>query len=243
MFYVPMRPEVLARFHAALEELKDIWGDSAFYGDHLITIGRNLAFLKDEKFTDSVFRECRASSERSMVWRFHTLAWAAKSALSLPGDFVECGVYQGVSTRIVASYLDFANVPKKWFLYDLFDNAGGDGQGIQMLKHGPGLYEKVLQSFATTPNVEVIKGRVPDVFSQVAPERIAFLHLDLNDASAEIGALNVLFPRMVAGSIIVFDDYGWAVYHAQQEAEDAFFAQHGHSILELPTGQGLLIKR
>ena len=40
----------------------------------------------------------------------------------------------------------------------------------------------------------------------------------------------------------MFDDYGWLSYQAQQHAEDAFMAERGHRILELPTGQGLVIK-
>src|SRR5258708_3375603 len=127
MFYVPMKPDVLARFHAALNELREIWGDRAFYGDHLITVGRSIAFLRDENFTDAVFGECRTGAERAMIWRFHTLAWCATQALSLKGDFVECGVYEAVSTRILARHLDFGDVPKQWYLYDLFDNPGGAG--------------------------------------------------------------------------------------------------------------------
>jgi len=52
----------------------------------------------------------------------------------------------------------------------------------------------------------------------------------------------VLFDRVSPGGLVVFDDYGWSGYAAQKVAEDAFMRQRGHSILELPTGQGLLIK-
>jgi predicted O-methyltransferase YrrM len=74
------------------------------------------------------------------------------------------------------------------------------------------------------------------------PERIAFLHLDMNSSKSEIAALEILFDRVSPGGLVVFDDYGWSAYAAQQVAEDAFMRQRGHRILELPTGQGLLIK-
>jgi O-methyltransferase len=243
MFYARLSPDVLARFHAALEELREIWGDDAFYGDHLIAVGRSIAFLRNEKFTDAVFGECRTNAERAMIWRFHTLAWCATQALSLPGDFVECGVYEAVSTRILARYLDFGAIAKQWYLYDLFENPGGEGQGVHMAKHGPRLYERVVQALAIYPNIQVTKGRVPEIFSTLVPDRIAFLHLDLNDAGAEIAALSELFPRIVPGGMIVLDDYGWAAYRGQQEAEEPFFSALGHTVLELPTGQGLVIKR
>jgi O-methyltransferase len=84
---------------------------------------------------------------------------------------------------------------------------------------------------------------VPDSFAQALPERLAFLHLDMNSSKSEIAALEVLFDRLSDGGVIVFDDYGWLGYQAQQRAEDAFMQRRGHRILELPTGQGLLIKQ
>jgi len=97
--------------------------------------------------------------------------------------------------------------------------------------------------FADMPNVVVTQGAVPEVLHQVAPEKIAFMHLDMNNAAAEVGALEVLFDRMVPGALLVLDDYGWAVYRDQKLAEDAWLAQRGYQVMELPTGQGLVIKR
>src|SRR5690349_23225064 len=38
-------------------------------------------------------------------------------------------------------------------------------------------------------NVVVTQGKVPEVLAEAAPDRIAFLHIDMNDAEAELGAL------------------------------------------------------
>jgi hypothetical protein len=243
MFYARLTPDAAVRFHAALRELREAWDHQAFYGDHLITAGRNIAFLDDEPFTGAVLAECRANAERAMIWRFHTLAWAATQTLPLAADFVECGVYEAVSTRILARYLDFAAVPKRWYLYDLFDNPGGSGQGQHMAKHGPELHARVVASLTGHPNISVIKGRVPEIFATTVPDRVALLHLDLNDAGAEIAALDELFPRLVPGGMIVLDDWGWADYRPQQTAEEAYFAERGYAVLDLPSGQGLVIKR
>jgi hypothetical protein len=83
---------------------------------------------------------------------------------------------------------------------------------------------------------------VPDVLKTVAPDKISFLHLDLNNAQAELGALEVLFDRVSPGGMIVLDDYGWIAYRAQKLAEDPWFQARDYNVLELPTGQGLLIK-
>ncbi|WYX15476.1 hypothetical protein WJ974_02785 [Achromobacter xylosoxidans] len=68
------------------------------------------------------------------------------------------------------------------------------------------------------------------------------MHLDLNNAEAEIGALDMLFDRMVPGAVLILDDYGWLYYRAQKDAEDPWFARRGYRVLELPTGQGMVIK-
>ena len=65
----------------------------------------------------------------------------------------------------------------------------------------------------------------------------------MNSPRAETGALEVLFDRIVPGATVIFDDYGWKIFHRQKEAADAFMAARGQVILELPTGQGLMIKR
>ena len=42
--------------------------------------------------------------------------------------------------------------------------------------------------------------------------------------------------------MLVLDDYGWWCYEAQKKAEDPLLASFGLDVLELPTGQGLVIK-
>ncbi|MSO65210.1 MAG: hypothetical protein EXQ85_05335 [Alphaproteobacteria bacterium] len=112
-----------------------------------------------------------------------------------------------------------------------------------VLHNPPGLYERVATRFAAYSNVKVIKGVVPDVLAEVSPQKIAYLHIDMNSPAAELGAIEVLFDRVVPGGVIVLDDYGWLVFQKQREVEDEFMARRGHSILKLPTGQGMVIKR
>ena len=88
----------------------------------------------------------------------------------------------------------------------------------------------------------ITQGKVPGSLTIAAPEKIAFMHLDINNADAEIGALEVLFDRLVPGAVLIFDDYGWAPYYAQKMAEDPWLEKRGYRVLELPTGQGMVIK-
>lgn len=225
----------------------DLLFRKTFHADQLITVERCMGFLEDKKFMSVMQSVATSPQERSLMWRLHTQVWAARECLSLPGDFVECGVYKGFCSEFLIQYLDFAKATKTFFLYDTFEGIPQEHRSGSPVRPGgyaeAGLHERAVSRFAPYPNVRVVKGVVPDVLAQVCPERIAYLHLDMNSASAEIGALEAMFARVTAGGMIVLDDYGWEWYRAQKTAEDAFFAARGHHVLELPTGQGLVVKR
>ncbi len=213
-----------------------------FAGDNLITIDKNLSFLTDKPFMTAFNAHATTRIERGLVWRIMTVLWGARNGLRLEGDFIECACYKGITARIVCDTIDFGSYPdRRYYLYDLFEHDESMPHH-HMLEHSSTLFEEVKDRFAHLSNVTVTQGRVPDSFSQALPEKIAFLHLDLNNAEAEIAVLDILFERMVPGAVMVLDDYGWLGYRAQKIAEDDWLAKRGYHVLELPTGQGLLIK-
>lgn len=212
--------------------------EGVFSSDALVVWGRNLGFLDDEAFTSAWDKHASAQFERGILWRTAVLVWAARQALRREGGFVECGCYAGTSMRIVLDAVDVGS--REVFLYDLFEHQG-EMVHHAMPAHGPQLYEHVRARFADKPNVSVIKGFVPQSFDQGVPEKIAFAHIDMNNAPAEIAALDALEHRFAPGAVIVFDDYGQLPYRAQHLAEREWFAKRGVPILELPTGQGVVI--
>ena len=214
-----------------------------FAADNFIAIHRNLSFLDNQKLMDAVKRHSECPEESAIIWRIFVQLWAIHNGLHLEGDFVECACYKGITARILCDTIDFEKYPdKKYYLYDLFEHSN-DMIHHALPEHSSTLFEEVKNRFSNYSNVEVIKGFVPDILLEKAPEKIAFMNLDLNNAPAEIAALDILFDRMVPGAILVLDDYGWLWYRAQKEAEDPWFLERGYHVLELPTGQGLVIKR
>ena len=209
-----------------------------FAGDNLIAFGRNLGFLDDVAFTSAFQNHARTLVERSIVWRTATVIWAARQAMRREGDFIECGCYKGTTARIMLDTVDLTS--RRYFLYDLFEHDASMNHNA-MPEHGQELFAFVRDRFADAPNVTVIQGAVPDSFAQGLPDRIAFAHIDMNNAPAEIGALDAIESRLVPGAVIVLDDFGALPYRAQHLAETAWFAKRGISVLELPTSQGLAI--
>jgi O-methyltransferase len=216
--------------------------EGIYCGDNLFTFGRNLGFLEDPAFMKAFAQHAQTPVERAVAWRMAIVLWGARNGLKLEGDFVECACYKGTTARIVCDAVNFAaEASRRYYLYDLFDH--DPSLPYRPMPENSGKpFGEVRRRFADLKNVTVTQGKVPEVLETIAPDRIAFLHLDLNNAAAEIGALEILFDRLVPGAVLILDDYGWLGYRAQKLVEDPWLERRGYRVLELPTGQGLVIK-
>jgi hypothetical protein len=181
-------------------------------------------------------------------WRTYVCCWAARRALELPGDLVECGVNRGGYSRAVVHYTDLEQTDKTLWLLDTFAGLVDDQISTEERRRGlaaetyADCYDAVRQTFAPFANVNIIRGVVPDTLPQVTAEQVSYLSIDMNCAAPEIAAAEHFWPRLASGATIVIDDYGWRRYVTQREAFDAFALEHGVPILPLPTGQGLIVK-
>jgi O-methyltransferase len=243
-------------------ELVRPYHNDLFWGDRMLTLDKAADFLDEPAFraamakADSSTGQNQYRSPDGIAWRYNTLIWAARSCLGLPGDYVECGVYRGDMSWMVTETTDLGAAGKKLYLYDTFSGFDPKYSSVADFPDSPNFFHManasygdptieahVRERFASKPFVIVTKGTVPDVLLQIAPDQVALLHLDLNSPAAEVGALEFLFDRVTAGGIIVFDDYGWTLFHKQRHAANSFMRTRGAQVLELPTGQGIVIKR
>jgi hypothetical protein len=160
----------------------------------------------------------------------------------LEGDFVECGVYQGSGIKTVMDYLGGTRFPKTFWGYDTFDYNPVPGHHFAGQEEG--FFEKIQERFSFYSQVRLIRGFLPDSFADGMPDKIAYLHIDLNNVEGEIAVLEALFDRVVSGGMVILDDYEWAgVYRPQKKGEDQWFAARNYRVFPLPTGQGFVIKR
>jgi hypothetical protein len=217
-----------------------------FMADEMIVFSRSLDFLREEKFIDTVNdaigeeEDSYKRAQSAIIWRRHTLIWAGEHCKYLDGDFCDFGCYDGIGSKIINDYCDLASFKKQLFIYDNFDTPP-DSQSFP--KHSPLLSKEVKERFKYSNNVKIIKGVLPESLKDNCPKKIAFAHIDLNNMPAEIAVLDIIYDRVVTGGIIILDDYGWSGYGDQQKEEKIFFNEKGLKILELPTGQGVILKR
>lgn len=227
-------------------EQKHHWG---FVSSGLAVWFKTIPFMDDERFLELEQKHAHLLAIPNWHWNLHTVLWAVQQTADVEGDHLELGVFRGHTTMFLADYVEFQDWTKRWVLIDTFDgvpedqlDAGWQDANRTMYK-GTFSYEEVVQRFAAFPNIEVVRGRVPEILPERCPERISFMHLDLNNSTAELAALEFVIDRLSPGAVVVLDDYGWANSRVQFAAERKWFNDRGLHILSVPTGQGVFIKK
>ena len=191
--------------------------------------------------------------QRHGPWRVHVALWVARNAFRSGGDFVECGVFRGFISSAVMNYLDWKETcgERRFFLFDTFsgfdiakltDVEIAAGRITQFGTKYDDTYDAAVENFGNVPNCFIVKGTVPESLSTQQISSVSYLHLDMNSAIPEVAALEHFWPLVVAGGLVLMDDYAYAGFEPQHGALDAFANKVGYEILSLPTGQGLLIK-
>ena len=221
--------------------------DKYFIGDEMLVANKNMHFLDDEIFSEIFNRVAKADIYKGMAWRVHNLLWAAQQALHVDGCFIECGVFRGFKSYFLLSYLKEKLSNRDFILCDTYEGIDVRQSHLSPISNDEhnkeNLYSFILHRFCEFRNVIVNKGIVPNSLYHLNIDKVAFLHLDMNSYKAEISALDYLWPKIPIGGVIVLDDFGLYSHRAQMEKELPWFKNKNQNILELPTGQGIIIKQ
>lgn len=163
-----------------------------------------------------------------------------KTAARVEGDTAECGVWRGGSTWIIAGGLG-----RPHFGFDSFEGLSAPGLSDgRHFRQGElaASEEEVRGRLAGLPNVRLLKGWIPTRFQEVAERRFCLVHVDVDLHRPTLDALEFFYPRLNPGGVLLLDDYGFAICPGVREAVDGYFKGKPEVLLELPTGQGLVIK-
>jgi len=229
------------RFNQLMDEATTLVQPGFILGDNLFTWGRNMSALEDQAFMHAWQSNITNAADEAILWRRYILCCAAYHCIHLEGDFVECGVLHGTAVKTVIDYFGKENFHKNFWAYDTYESNPTDHVFEQQKE---GFLKKIKERFAGYNTVKLVQGLLPESLTNNSPDKIAYMHIDMNSAVFEVAVLEVLFDRVVPGGIIIFDDYEWCgAYRGQKIAEDTWFDARNYRVFPLPTGQGLVIKR
>jgi hypothetical protein len=221
----------------------------------------SVSFLEDKRFKNA-YRDGMETARDFLVrigagpdvrheWPVAVCCWAAWHAKHLEGDFVECGTNTGILSKAVCEYLDFNALDKDFYLFDTYcgipiEQISDHERSLGRDRMSNALYRECFEAakltFADYPRVRLIRGVVPDTLPTVRIERVCYLSIDMNIAYPEYAALEYFWNKLSPGAPVLLDDYGKLKFIEQKLAMDTFAQSRGLRILDLPTGQGLLLK-
>ena len=166
----------------------------------------------------------------------------------IPGDFVECGVWKGGSSAAIARTLNYLGKSDRiLWMYDTFEGMSPPtdsdvdflGQSADKLLDEQDIaksasiwcrspLDEVKQTMRDTgyrqPNIRFVVGKVEDTLSQSAPQNTAILRLDTDWYESTRYELEVLFPSLSDGGVLIVDDYGH--WQGCRKAVDEYFAEN-----------------
>lgn len=183
------------------------------------------------------------------------------------GDIVETGVFKGGNLILIKKILDLYNPNSmiKIYGYDTFEGMTKPGKNDKDIfgenplnfwtKNANKNYnswcyssiEEVKKNFNietsnNTFSLKLIKGKVEETLlkKENLPEKISLLRLDTDWYESSKIELEILYPRLVKGGVLIIDDYGH--WQGVKKSVDEYFLNKNIWLHYIDYGCRLLIK-
>jgi hypothetical protein len=226
------------------------------FGVKLVDVKRHLGPKEDmDPAFGPLFEACRPYT-LIHVERMYSLYKAVQYIVKkgVKGDFVECGVWKGGASMMMAkTLLQMGVTDRTLYLYDTYEgmtkptpedesvmagkvptmdiwekNQSGDHNEWC---YGPldGVKEAMRSTGYPEDKIVYVKGPVEETLPARMPAGdIAILRLDTDWYSSTKHEMEQLYPKLVKDGVLILDDYGyWA---GARKAADEYLAAHGHTL-------------
>jgi len=180
--------------------------------------------------------------------------------VNLPGSIVECGVFKGMSLLTFTKLVEVlcpGDTLKRVIGFDTFEGFPNlsEKDGLPNLQRGKveggwnaGDFLRTLESVVDITQrdsmiprfkrVELVIGDVRQTIPMYVEHnpglRIALLHLDLDLYEPTLVALQYLYPHVVAGGVVLLDEYAMDGFPGESAAFDEFFEGNRPVLTKFP---------
>lgn len=181
----------------------------------------------------------------------------------LVGDFVECGVWKGGNIILLKKLIEKFNFKKNIYGFDTFEgmvdpsfydvnynNKSAKKMFDEHKKKDIGFalcslddVKRNIKKNTKTDNIFLIKGKVENTLKikKKLPKKISILRLDTDFYESTKIELEILFPRLVKGGVLIVDDYGF--WKGAKKAVDEYFCDYRQFMHYVDHSCRLLIKK
>lgn len=185
--------------------------ESALYGA-ILTGATYSPWHNDAEFMQAY----TAISQNTMVdiFRCYELWQLIDQLRDIPGELLEIGLWRGGSGALIAKRAASSNIDGAVFLCDTFTGVVKAGQQDNSYiggEHADTSYEMASSLLATMnlENASILRGVVPDeTAAALADRRFRFVHIDVDVYRSAKEIVDLAWPRLSVGGVIVYDDYG-----------------------------------
>jgi len=176
-----------------------------------------------------------------------------ESTLKLPGAVIECGVYRGFSLFKICRKISSGSARKMVYACDSFEGfppgkiaridqtflrpARKIRKKFQLAGDVPGRIRRFSRDFDLP--IQVVAGYFEETLFKIPESGFCFIHLDVDIYESYKECLEVLYPKLVDGGVVVFDDYGSPKWPGAKKAVDEYFSGRTESVARYIVGENV----
>lgn len=206
-------------------------------------------WLEDTQIAELMSYLEKCGSMTLVDWdRMWIVRWGFLQTTNLTGEIWELGVYRGGSAlflkRLIET-LDMGPERPALRLFDSFEGLSSPAAGVDLHEKGDfgdTSLDEVKRLVGEDAHIDYRIGWVPSTFKGLEKSRIRFAHIDLDLHDPIYASCEFVYPRLEAGGVIVFDDYGFDSCPGARKAIDDYFRDKREAVLYIPTGQAVVVK-
>jgi len=246
-------------------------GRKNFQADDQVEVMLEEHFKKYNISHREIWRNFQIYTRRVFLKKFLAHYEFFRQTINLPGDIVELGVYRGATLMSWANFMEVRNMGDRHKKVVGFDNFKGFGEldakdgaasgdvGKQTGGFDSAVFEEQLKDAINIfdadrfipykPRIHLVKGdiekTIPEYVEKNPGMRISLLHFDADLYRPTLIGLKHLWPLVVPGGVVLFDEYGIPPWEGESKAVDEFFAGTNVKIQRLdwcPNPGGYIVK-
>lgn len=182
-------------------------------------------------------------------YRMYNL-WSMVGQVSkLPeGVMVEVGVCQGGSGALMASRAKALGIPAPMYLCDTFNGLVKQSEKDSFHKDGTfnrprSFVEEVTKKLDVVDYVTILEGIFPeDTAHLIKEDKIRFCHIDVDIYQSTKDVNEWIWPRLVVGGVVVYDDYGFIECDGVIECVNEQSSEPDRIVMYNLNGQAVVVK-
>jgi O-methyltransferase len=180
-------------------------------------------------------------------YRLFELWSLARAGARLGGDILEVGVWRGGSGAVLARAARSAGSRAHVFLCDTFRGVVKASALDSTYRGGEHSTSRAsvtaLLARLELDNVTLLEGVFPDeTASALGNRQLRLCHVDVDVYGSARGVLQWVWPRLLPGGVVVFDDYGFRGCDGVTRLVDEESSGPDRMLIHNLNGHGLLVK-